>query len=179
MTTQLQGTAATNATTCSEHYSCTRPRAAWKGGSQRREQQRHVYAGGGIHVKATAAGGAARWPGRQVEAQRQQLWSAATAVTAMAVATGMRTGETMHWRAAGGGGWRHCQRGLAGGGRRSATALAHGEGVMGVYVWERARYAGSPFPRGGACCVFDSSAKGRRPKAIAAENSKAPLLYYP
>lgn len=81
MTTQLQGTAVTNATTSSEHYSCTRPQAAWKGGSQKREQLRHVYAAGGIHVKATAAGGAARWPGRQVEARRQQLWSAATAVT--------------------------------------------------------------------------------------------------
>ena len=74
-----------------------------------------------------------------MEARRWWWWAAAAAVMAMAVTTEMGRGVAMRWRAGGGAGPRHRQRGLTSGSRRSATALAHGEGVMGVYVWERAQ----------------------------------------
>ena len=52
--------------------------------------------------------------------------------------------------------WRRRVAALsAGTGRRwpsLSDALAHGEGVMGVYVWERARCWFSLFPRGCLLC---------------------------
>ena len=68
--------------------------------------------GGGIHMKATAAGGAARWWRLQVEARCWQWWAAAAAVTVSAVTTGLGMAVAVRRRAGGGGGRRHGRRRL-------------------------------------------------------------------
>jgi len=68
--------------------------------------------GSGIHMKATAAGGAARWWWLQVEARCWQWWAAAAAVTVSAVTTGLGMAVAVRRRAGEGGGRRHGRRRL-------------------------------------------------------------------
>ena len=68
--------------------------------------------GGGIHMNAIAAGSAARWWRRQVEARRRQWWATAVAVPVSAVAMGLGMAVAVGRRAGGGGGRRHGLRRL-------------------------------------------------------------------
>ena len=106
--------------------------------------------------------------GRRLLAARRMEEEAAAAATVWPVATGMGTGA---WLPCTGepleAGWRHCQRGLAGGGRRSATAMAHGEGVMGVYVLGEGPMRVLPFAWGSIGWFLRRSKWGAAPMRLA------------
>ena len=97
------------------------------------------HGGGGIHMKSTAAGSAARWQWRQVEARHRRWWEAATAVMVSAVVTGVGLAVALRRRAGGSGGQQRGRRQLG----------RHGAGPVGRPCVRR-RCNGSGLPLIGA-----------------------------